>query len=74
MFGPYLDLTLDGPSMNSFMDGCVGAGEAAYTAETRVNVRKTCTCMHKLRVTSGPHGHHGPAHRAGGQVRCSVCL
>ena len=44
---------------DSFMDGCVGAGEAADAAETHVNVRKTCTCMHTLRTTSDPHGHHG---------------
>ena len=53
-------------SAASFMDGCVGAGEAADAAETHVNVRKTCTCMHTLRATSDPHG-HGLAHRAGGQ-------
>ena len=35
-------------SATSFMDGCVGAGEAADAAETHVNVRKTCTCMHTL--------------------------
>ena len=47
------------PFVDSFMDGCVGAGEAADAAETHVNVRKTCTCMHTLRATSDPHGHHG---------------
>ena len=46
-------------SAASFMDGCVGAGEAADAAETHVNVRNTCTCMHALRATSDPHGHHG---------------
>ena len=54
-------------SAASFMDGCVGAGEAADAAETRVNVRKTCTCMHTLRATSDPQGHRGRAHRAGRQ-------
>ena len=53
------------PFVDSFMDGCVGAGEAADAAETHVNVRNTCTCMHTLRATSDPHG-HGLAHRAGG--------
>ena len=45
--------------IRSIMDGCAGAGEAADAAETHVNVRKTCTCMHTLRATSDPHGHHG---------------
>ena len=49
------------------MDGCVGAGEAADAAETHVNVRKTCTCMHTLRATSDPQGHHGRAQRPGEQ-------
>ena len=47
------------------MDGCVGAGEAADAAETHVNVRKTCTCMHTLRATSDPQGHHGRAQSTG---------
>ena len=54
-------------SAASFMDGCVGAGEAADAAETHVNVRNTCTCtcMHTLRATFAPHGHHGRAQSAG---------
>ena len=52
-------------SAASFMDGCVGAGEAADAAETHVNVRRTCTCMHTLRATSDPHGHHGRAQSTG---------
>ena len=51
------------PFVDSFMDGCVGAGEAADAAETHVNVRKTCTCMHTQRATSDPQGLHGwPIH------------
>ena len=46
-------------SAASFMDGCVGAGEAADAAETHVNVSNKCTCMHTLRATSDPHGHYG---------------
>ena len=41
------------------MDGCAGAGEAVDAAETHVNVRKSCTCVHTLRATSDPHGHRG---------------
>ena len=51
-------------SAASFMDGCVGAGEAADAAETHVNVRKTCTCMHTQRATSNPQGLHGRAQSA----------
>ena len=47
------------------MDGCVGAGEAADAAETHVNVRNTCTCMHTLCATSDPHGHDGRVQSAG---------
>ena len=52
------------PFVDSFMDGCVGAGEAADAAETHVNVRKTCTCMHTQRATSDPQGHRGRAQSA----------
>ena len=47
------------PFVDSFMDGCVGAGEAADAAETHANVRKPCAGMHTLRATSDPHGHRG---------------
>ena len=43
------------------------------TAETHVNVRKTCTCMHTRRATSDPQGHHGRAQPAGGRTRFFGC-
>ena len=62
------------PFVDSFMDGCVGAGEAAGAAETHVNVRKTCTCMHTLRATSYSHGHHGHAQPAGRAGKMFLCV
>ena len=56
-------------SAASFMDGFVEAKEAAGAAQTHVNLGKTCTCMHILRATSDPQGHHERAHRTGGQAR-----
>ena len=47
------------PFVDSFMDGFVAAKEVADAAGTHANVCKTCTCMHTLRATSDPHGHHG---------------
>ena len=47
------------PFVDSFMDGFVEAKEAAGAAQTHVNLGKTCTCMHILRATSDPQGHHG---------------
>ena len=46
----------------------VEAKEAAGAAQTRVNLGKTCTCMHILRATSDPQGHHERAKRTGGQA------
>ena len=54
-------------SAASFMDGFVEAKEAAGAAQTHVNLGKTCTCMHILRATSDPQGHHGRAQRPGEQ-------
>ena len=62
------------PFVDSFMDGCVGAGEAADAAETHVNVRKTCTCMHTLRATSDPQGHHGRAQSTGRADKALFCV
>ena len=45
----------------------VEAKEAAGAAQTHVNLGKTCTCMHILRATSDPQGHHGRAQRPGEQ-------
>ncbi len=53
------------PFVDSFMDGFVEAKEAAGAAQTHVNLGKTCTCMHILRATSDPRGHHGHAQSAG---------
>ena len=50
------------------MDGFVEAKEAAGAAQTHVNLGKTCTCMHILRATSDPQGHHERANRTGGQA------
>ena len=47
------------------MDGFVEAKEAAGAAQTHVNLGKTCTCMHILRATSDPQGHHERANRTG---------
>ena len=55
------------PFVDSFMDGFVEAKEAAGAAQTHVNLGKTCTCMHILRATSDPQGHHGRAQRPGEQ-------
>ena len=62
------------PFVDSFMDGCVEAGEAADAAETHVNVRKTCTCMHTLRATSDPQGHHGRAQSTGRADKALFCV
>ena len=60
-------------SAASFMDGCVGAGEAADAPETLVNVSKTCTCMHTRRATSDPQGHHGRAQSTGRADKVCFC-
>ena len=54
------------------MDGFVEAKEAAGAAQTHVNLGKTSTCMHILRATSDPQGHHERANRTGGQA--FLCL
>ena len=46
-------------SAAAFTDGGVAAQEAAGAAQTPMNLGKTCTCMHILRATSDPQGHHG---------------
>ena len=34
------------PFVDSFLDGCVWAGEAADAVETSINMHETCACMH----------------------------
>ena len=34
------------PFVDSFMDGCVWAGEEADAMETSINMHETCACMH----------------------------
>ena len=34
------------PFVDSFLDGCVWAGEAADAMETSINMHETCACMH----------------------------
>ena len=34
------------PFVDSFLDGCVWAGEAADAMETFINMHETCACMH----------------------------
>ena len=52
-------------SAHSFLDGCVGAGEAADAAETYANVCKTLACVYTLRATFASHQIHGLAQSAG---------
>ena len=41
------------PFVESFMDGCVWAGEAADAMETSINIHETCACMHITRNSCG---------------------
>ena len=41
------------PFVDSFMDGCVWAGEAADAMETSINIHETCACMHITRDSCG---------------------
>ena len=41
------------PFVDSFMDGCVRAGEAADAMETSINMDETCACMQITRNSCG---------------------
>jgi hypothetical protein len=41
------------PFVDSFLDGCVWAGEAADAMETSINMHETCACMHITRNSCG---------------------
>ena len=41
------------PFVDSFMDGCVWAGEAADAMETSINMYETCACMQITRNSCG---------------------
>ena len=47
------------PFVDSLMDGCVGAGEAADAAETRMDAYEKCACIHIMRKICDPHGGQG---------------
>ena len=41
------------PFVDSSLDGCVWAGEAADAMETSINMHETCACMHITRNSCG---------------------